>query len=66
MPQKKEPPLWWTILKLLIIATVLIGGTGYILMVVADNQRLADPAVAPVTPGSSWGIVVDSPLKPKR
>ena len=66
MPKEKEPALWWTVLKLVVIATVLIVGTGYALWYVAENQKLADPAVAPVTPGSAWGIVIDSPLKPKR
>lgn len=66
MPKEKESPLWWTLLKLVVLAVALIGGTGFILWYVAQHQNLPDPAVAPVTPGSSWGIVSDSPLKPKR
>ncbi len=62
----QETPLWLTVIKLLVIATVLIGGTGYLLSYVADRQSLADPAVAPVTPSNSWGIATDSPIKPKR
>ena len=62
----KEPPLWLTVLKLVVLATVLIGGTGFALWYVAQHQKLADPAVAPVTSGSSWGIANDSPIKPKR
>ena len=66
MAKKEEPPLWWTVVKLVLLATVLIGGTGFILWYIAERQDLPDPAVAPVTPGSSWGIANDSPLKPKR
>ena len=66
MPQEKETPLWWTVLKLLLLATVFIGGTGLVLWYVAKHQNLPDPAVAPVTPGSAWGIANDSPIKPKR
>ena len=67
MPKKdKEPPLWLTVLKLVVLATVLIGGTGFALWYVAKHQKLPDPAVAPVTPSNSWGIANDSPIKPKR
>ena len=66
MPEEKESRLWWTLLKLVVLATVLIGGTGFALWYVAQHQKLADPAVAPITPGSAWGIASDSPLKPKR
>ena len=66
MPKDKDPPLWWTVLKLVLLAVVLIGGTGFVLWYVAQHQKLPDPAVAPVTPSSSWGIASDSPLKPKR
>ena len=67
MPQKKETPLWWTALKLVLLAVALIGGTGLALWYAAEHQKLQlDPAVAPVTSGSSWGIAGDSPLKPKR
>ena len=66
VPKKKETPLWLTVLKLVVLATVLIGGTGYALWYVAENQSLPDPAVAPVTSSSSWGIANDSPIKPKR
>ncbi len=58
--------MWVTTLKLIILAVVLIGGTGLALWYVAEHQQLPDPAVAPVTPSNSWGIANDSPLKPKR
>ncbi len=66
MPQKTETPVWVTTLKLVLLAVVLIGGTGLVLWYVADKQKLPDPAVAPVTTSSSWGIANDSPIKPKR
>ncbi len=66
LKKEKETPLWLTVLKLVVLATVLIGGTGFVLWYVAKHQKLADPAVAPVTPSNSWGIANDSPLKPKR
>ncbi len=64
--KNKETPLWLTVVKLVLLAVTLIGGTGYLLWYVAEHQKLADPSVAPVTPGNSWGIVTDSPLRPKR
>ena len=66
LKKDKETPLWLTLLKLVVLAAVLLGGTGYALWYVAQHQKLADPAVAPVTPSNSWGIVIDSPIKPKR
>lgn len=67
MPKKdKETPVWLTLLKLVVLAVVLIGGTGFILWYIAEHQKLADPAIAPVTPGGAWGIANDSPIKPKR
>ena len=62
----QETPLWLTVIKLLVIATVLIGGTGYLLSYVADRQSLADPAVAPVTPSTACGMATASPIKPVR
>ena len=64
--KNQEPPLWQTVVKLLVIATVLIGGTGYLLSYIAARQKLPDPSVAPATPSNSWGIATDSPIKPKR
>jgi len=63
----KEPKVWVTLVKLIAIAVVLIGGTGYALYYVDQMQERAQP------PGLSsgfnkpdWGIVGDSPLKGKR
>ena len=63
----EEPPLWVTVLKLVLIAVVVIGGTGLVLWY-ADQLQVRDQ-----TPGLSrgdnkpdWGIVTDSPLRPSR
>jgi len=65
-----EPPLWVTVLKLLAIAVVLIGGTGLALWYVDQMQARDLPALgssAGTGNGSTgWGIVGDSPLRSKR
>ena len=67
-PKPEEKPLWITVLKLILLATTIIGGTGLALWYVAQHQQQQqiDPTIAPVTPSSSWGLANDSPLKPKR
>jgi hypothetical protein len=66
----EEPGLWVTVLKLVLIATAFIGGTGLVLWYLDKGQVAAQPG-----PGSGagtgvgstgWGIVGDSPLRPKR
>jgi hypothetical protein len=62
-----EPPLWVTVLKLLAIAVVLIGGTGLALWYVDKMQIQAQPpGLSTGNSGPDWGIVGDSPLKSRR
>jgi hypothetical protein len=60
-----ESPLWLTVAKLLIVATVLIGGVGAALWYAGQNQDAPAPSDASSV-GTSWGIANDSPLKSKR
>lgn len=59
-----EPPLWLTLLKLILVAAVLIGGVGLMLWWADKNQSL-DPSPA-VKPSDPWGIVNDSPINYRR
>jgi hypothetical protein len=62
-----EPPVWVTVLKLVAIAVVLIGGTGLALWYVDQAQsRDQPPGLSDGTNRSDWGIVGDSPLRPHR
>lgn len=59
-----SPPLWWTITKLVVIAMVLMGGVGYVLVWVDEHQsKDVSPAVKPSDP---WGIARDSPINFRR
>ena len=66
----KEPKLWVTLLKLLTIAVVLIGGTGLALWYVDKLQVQAQPGLGSSNgsgAGSTgWGIASDSPLNGRR
>ncbi len=66
MKEHKEPNVWVTALKLVLLGAAIIGAVGLALMYVAHLQRFDDPSKPPVTPASSWGIVNDSPLRPSR
>lgn len=60
----EEPPLWWTVTKLVVIAAILIGGVGYVLVWVDEQQsKDGSPAIKPADP---WGIARDSPLHFRR
>jgi len=58
--EKKEPNVWWTTVKLVIGAVMLIGGTGFLLWW-ASEQQGQPPAPAPSNGG--WGIANDSPIR---
>ena len=62
MKRDDEPKLWVTVLKLVVGATILIGGVGLILNYVAEHQ---DPLPTP-QPKSNWGIFSDSPIRNNR
>ena len=63
----EEPPVWITVLKLLLIAVVLIGGTGLALWYVDQEQtRDQPPGLSTGINKPDWGIVTDSPLRPHR
>lgn len=66
MSQKDDddPPLWLTITKLVVVAIVLIGGVGLVLVCVDEEQsKQTSPSVKPSDP---WGIIKDSPIHPRR
>ncbi|MDE2417300.1 MAG: hypothetical protein KGN32_05790 [Burkholderiales bacterium] len=60
----EEPPLWLTVLKLVVVAVVLIGGVGLALWWV-DQKQSQNPSPA-VKPADPWGIVNDSPIRFRR
>jgi hypothetical protein len=66
----EEPRLWVTVLKLAVGFVILVGGTGLALWYVDQEQTNELPALgtgAGSGLGSTgWGIVGDSPLRPKR
>lgn len=61
-----EPPIWVTVLKLVVIAVVLIGGTGLALWYVEQVQSRDQPGLGTGNKSSDWGIVGDNPLRPHR
>jgi hypothetical protein len=57
----EDPPVWITLIKLIVIAAVLIGGVGFGLSWVNDIQsKEPSPAIKPSDP---WGIARDSPIR---
>lgn len=57
----EEPKLWVTVIKLIVVATVLIGGVGLALKYAAH--------LGTSTPGptqDAWGLKKDSPTRMKR
>lgn len=65
MKQEKETPVWLTVLKLVLLATVLIGGVGLALWWAGLKQEsVAQPPVS--AQSQPWGIAGDSPIRSKR
>jgi hypothetical protein len=62
MKKNQEPKLWVTVLKLIVGATLLIGGVGTALWYV-DQEQSKD---APTKVDKSWGIFRDSPIRSNR
>jgi hypothetical protein len=65
--QDDEPSVWVTVIKLLAIAVVLIGGTGLALWYVDQAQSLDQmPGLSSGYNKPDWGIVGDLPVRGKR
>jgi len=63
---EKKSNVWITALKLVALAVFIIGGVGAALWFAAHDQRFDEPNKPPNTPANSWGIVNDSPIRPKN
>ncbi len=61
MKKNDEPPLWHTVLKLVLGLVVIIGSVGLALWLALQDEQKNGPA--PVSPEKSWGIVNDSPVR---
>lgn len=67
MDEEEEPKVWVTVIKLVLGAALLIGGTGFTLWYFSKEQERArptEPASSAVVKG--WGIAGDSPLRKNR
>ena len=62
MKRDEEPKVWVIVVKLIIGATILIGGVGLALKY-AERQQGGLPKPPADT---SWGIATDSPISGKR
>jgi len=62
--KKDEPKLWITVLKLVAIAALLIGGVGGALWLASKAEQRN--AASPGSTVKDWGIVSDSPLRNNR
>lgn len=62
MKKKDDPPLWLIVTKLVLGATLLIGGVGLALWYVDQAQS---DAIGPAK-NEGWGIVTDSPIRSNR
>ena len=67
MDDDKEPSFWVTLVKLVIGATILIGGTGLVLNYVHIEQKLVEPdSKSAPNKLSDWGVSKDSPIPARR
>ena len=64
--QDDEPNIWITVLKLVVGAIILIGGTGLALWYVDKMQENEKPPLGSGVGPHDWGIAGDNPLKNKR
>jgi hypothetical protein len=64
MKRDDEPKLWVTVLKLLLLGTCIIGGVAAALLYAAKLEQRKTGA--PSAGDGGWGIVTDSPVRPKR
>lgn len=67
MDEDEEPKVWVTVIKLVLGAALIIGGTGFALWYFSKEQERAQP-VEPASSGAvkGWGIATDSPIRNKR
>ena len=63
---EEEPSVWVTVIKLLLIAVLIVGGTGLALWYVDKQQERAQPGLGSNVGPPDWGIVGDSPLRKNR
>jgi hypothetical protein len=67
MNEDEETNVWLTVIKLVLGAALIIGGTGFALWYFSKEQERSQP-VEPATSGKvkGWGIVNDSPIRNRR
>jgi hypothetical protein len=63
MKKDDEPPLWQTVLKLVVGLAVIVGGVGLALWLALQEEQKNGPSVSVE---KSWGIVTDNPVKQRR
>jgi hypothetical protein len=63
MKKDDEPPLWLTVLKLVVGLAVIIGGVGLALWLALQEEQKNGPSISNE---KSWGIVTDNPVKQRR
>jgi hypothetical protein len=65
MPDKKQPKIWWTVVKLVLGAIVLLGAFWMFLSFLDGYSE--DPAGPPNSRSKmDWGIANDSPIPSRR
>lgn len=63
MKKDDEPPLWQTVLKLVVGLAVIVGGVGLALWLALQEEQKNGPSISTE---KSWGIVTDNPVKQRR